>query len=272
MQKIPENTAVVLINYATDAWLPIALNSFFEHFEAPRGVLLVDNDPTPNRHLCLYEQKYPVQILRDTRVTLPTDSFCLDHRRNHGAALDYVTEWVREHDYEYMLHFEPDCFIYGTAWWDGLKAGIDDGYSMAAIYAKPYGPLQPVPSLWKLADIAHSFRAQRRGSDQAHPRYAELYDTTYVTSLPETQRLAIAGPTWYDMWVNPATCMWDTAQKNWFDLAAQGRCWHVPPRRLDGEMSDLNSATQFFHAWWGSRRGPDLNAWPQLRPYARIRV
>jgi hypothetical protein len=272
MQVIPANTAVVVIDYQSITWLPIALNSFFEHFSAPANLVIVDNNPDVNHELDAYADNYGAIIIRDLREALPTDSFCIDGRRSHGAAMDYAAEWLRAHNYEYMLHIEPDCFISGVAWWHELNSAINNNCAMSAIYAKPYGPLHPTPSLWRLKDISGSFRAQYRGADQQHPRYNELYNSNFVQNLEPGIREIIGGVNWYDIWVNPTTCIWDTAQKNWFDLAVIGRCAHTGSKRLDDAVAVLNSDTQFFHAWAGAQKSSDINLWPEFAAYSRIRA
>lgn len=272
MQSSLANMALVVIDYQTAAWLPIAINSFFEHFVEPVSLVIVDNNPTPDVELRAYADSYGAIVLRDLREHLPEDMFFLDSRRSHGAALDYVVEWLRSHNYEYMLHIEPDCFIRGLVWWHELRDAIAAGYAMAAVYAKPYGPLHPTPSLWQLSAVPGSFRACWRGTDQQHPRYRELYDLDFVQNLPPGTREIIGGEDWYDMWINPVTCMWDTAQKNWFDLAVDNRCVHTGTCRKDVAAADRNSDTQFWHGWAGTKSAPDLKIWPEFAPYAGIRT
>lgn len=109
-----------------------------------------------------------------------------------------------------------------------------------------YGPLHPCPSMWSVQQPWASFVEQPRGADVEHPRYRELFWIDRQLGAIEANFPEML-PWWQ---VN-----WDTAQKNWFQAAAEDRAFRVP------ECNDIR------HFWSGAtahRDHPEFGSNPQL--------
>lgn len=233
----------IVVSYHTPQWIKVALRSFHRHFPGQQ-VLVIDNNPVAGEPgwepACDEEREWLSACPGVTLVHNPLAD------RRHGAAIDLALAICREEHADFMLHFEPDCHILGTAWYELLTRPMLEGAWMSGMTRQHYGPLHPCPSMWRVDHDWASFLDQPRGDDERHPRYHELFSLeSLVTSVERYCPPAI--PWWRKNW--------DTAQKNWFHAAVHDRAVRVPHTK------------DFRHFWGGSlahRYHPELSMNAQL--------
>jgi hypothetical protein len=217
----------VVVSYQTRRWIKVALRSYRRHF--PEGmILVVDNNPKPGER----GWSADVQEERAWLKSLP-DILLIENpatRKSHGSGLDLAADWARQNGFEFLLHFEPDCLISGRRWYEALRDAVDRGAWMAGSCRRPYGPIHPTPSLWRVDRIESSFEDRVRGVDEAHPRFRELFDLDWLVNAIREQRGAVS---WWQT-------HWDTAQGPWFRAAMHDRTALVSP------------TNDFHHFWLGS--------------------
>lgn len=232
----------VLISYHTDRWIKVALRSYRRHF--PDGmVLVIDNNPAPGAPgwtpLCEQERAW-LRARPDVLLVVNEAP-----HKGHGTGMDCALAWCLENDVEAMLHFEPDCLITGTRWFEALQDALDAGAWMAGSHRKLYGPIHPAPSLWRTREVRASFEIQHRGDDVQHPRFRELFDLDWLVEAIRND-----GGRW-EWWRDH----WDTAQKAWFLAAVYGK-------------ATLVAETPDFHHYWGGtgthRDHPALTEDPRI--------
>ena len=237
----------VLVSYRTRYWIRVGAGSFRKHFP-DWPLLVVDNNPAPGEPGYTGECAEERQWLygQPGLIIVPNESL----PRTHGGGLDLAVEWCRRNGRTTMLHFEPDCQIFGHAWARALLAALESGAWMAGLFRSSYGPIHPTPSAWRVDQVVGSFQAQPRGAEGLHPRFPELF------SLDALQRVVEAdGDTW-EWWRHH----WDTAQRNWFHAAVHDRATLVSS---EGEMG-------FRHFWCGSTQNRESDVlWsdPALREF-----
>lgn len=206
----------------SDGWdsIKVALGSFHDHF-AQEKVLVVDNDKDDEAYAgkkkWLYS--YPHAIVVRNQLTQAPDFWPNHHPRSnhhHGHGIDLAAAYCRRHGYDYMLYFEPDCLITGTAWFDAMWECMVDGAWMTGINPCNHSAriIHVCPSIWKVdkPPCALSFAHQPMAKDREHPSFTEM--TEFIESARE--------------WV-----CWDTAQRNWWIAALEGKALRAHPERQD---------------------------------------
>lgn len=243
---VPRSVIPVIVSYHTPRWIKVALRSFHRHFPREQ-VLVVDNNPLEGEPgwepACDEERAWLQAYPAVTLIRNPAPE------RRHGAAIDLAMRFCREERAPFMLHFEPDCHVLGTTWYELLLRPMIQGAWMSSMTRRFYGPLHPCPSMWRVDHDWDSFLDQPRGQDEQHPRYGELFFLD-----PLLQSVATYDPAAIPWWQEN----WDTAQKNWFRAAVHDQAVRVP------ETKD------FRHFWSGShahRDHPELTSNPQLAEF-----
>lgn len=234
---------VVLVAYHSALWIRVAIGSFLAQ-RPGETILVVDNNPRRAdlawETACEEERQW---LSAHPHVRL-IDNEADD--RTHGAGLDRALAWCRAQGVATMLHIEPDCYVTGLEWYSNLTAAIEGGAWMAACVRKPWGPLHPCPSIWRVDEVRASFRRQDGTVDATHPRFTELVDV-------ERYRLESGVDARTQRW------SWDTGLKAWFEAAVAHRAAAV-------------SGRGFRHYWCGSqtrREHLDLFLDPRLVRYTR---
>ena len=234
------STAFCLVAYKTVSWMPVALNSFHQHFP-DETLIVVDNNRSESadaarEHQYLRERSFCTLIMPEASSD-----------RSHGAGIDSAVLWCRSNQIRYLVHFEPDCLILGRKWYVELKQALKAGNSMAGSHRKSYGPIHPTPSIWDLSFTHSSFRQAVRGNDEAHPRFHELFDLelllSYCRSTYEPRIVE-----WFEKF-------WDTGQRPWFNAAASNKAALIKP------------SDDFIHFWKGSESTPTPDLHPALSLY-----
>lgn len=237
----------VVVSYRTRYWIRVGVGSFRKQFP-DWPLLVVDNNPSPGEPEYTGESEEEREWLHAQQglIILPNEVL----PRTHGGGLDLALDWCRRNARTTMLHFEPDCLIFGETWVNALLAALESGAWMAGLFRSSYGPIHPTPSAWRVDQVAGSFQAQPRGAEELHPRFSELF------SLEALQRVVEAdGDTW-EWWRHH----WDTAQRNWFHAAIHDRATLV----------SAEAETGFRHYWCGSTHNRESKVlWtdPALREF-----
>jgi hypothetical protein len=241
----------VLVSYHTRHWIRVAVGSYLEQFPDER-LLVVDNNPkrgeTGWTSSCEAEQRWLACHPQVELLDNPTPDQDWG-TRSHGGGVDLALAACRARGAEVLLLLEPDCLVSGRAWRDNLLAALAAGAWMAGCSPRAYGPIHPVPTAWRVAEVRASFKAsQPRAPDEEHPRYRELVHPEILEA--EYRPIGI-----WDWWSRH----WDTGEKAWFEAAVHDRAVAVP-------------GPGFRHYWHGSyaRRlaAAGLVArFPELRPY-----
>ena len=155
-------------------------------------------------------------------------------KASHGSGLDLALESCRSWGHDVMVHVEPDCTVGGRRWYDNLIDSIAAENAMVSGFRKQYGPLHPTPSAWDVGFDWETFDVTPRGTDVSHPEFKKLFDLEVlrfqVAHQPRRTRKFFE-------------TNWDTAQRNWFLAARNGR-------------ATLVECPDFTHHWFGSKRGP----------------
>lgn len=203
-------------------WTKISITSFREHFPDDPLLVVDHNHFAPER---AFLASWGAIVLDNHGPT------------THGGGLDAARLWCLENGYEVMVHFEPDCEVYGRRWYANLVGAIEFGYWMSGSQKMPFGPIHPCPSAWLLDKFDHTFQACLRGRDVMHDRYSE-----FVPFPDQLDWIDQHPPTWG--WQRFWTYWWDTGMKNWFDAAVQ-------------DKAALVSCEDIRHFWYGRQRGPE---------------
>ncbi|HUY32310.1 MAG TPA: hypothetical protein VMV69_05980 [Pirellulales bacterium] len=232
----------VLVAFHTARWIKVALRSYHRHFPHDR-VVVVDNNPRPGEPgwepACDTERDW---LRSCSDVTLLSND---GPDKRHGAGIDVALDHCRTIGAEIMLHFEPDCLVTGSDWYEELWRPLNGGAWMAGNHCKLYGPIHPTPSMWRIDRVAGSFVDRPRGADADHPRFAELFDLARLLD-----HVRVEAPQLESWWREN----WDTGQHNWFHAAAAGR-------------AALAKTTGDFHHYW---RGSMLPEHPALTNDPRV--
>jgi hypothetical protein len=226
----------VIISYRSYPWIKVGLGSFRRFFPSS-PILIIDNNLDPGMQgydpLMETERKW----IRDWCSQDRHNHFekTVSPEKNHGLAMDWATQWCRDHGVRWMMHFEPDCLIDGIDWANQLLWATAKNVWMAGSHRKSYGPIHPTPSIWDVRQIKSSFKEQLRGSDMSHPRFNELVDMKDL--MAQAEKTA-----WFQhYWGN----WWDTAQKPWFECAVYDKALLV------------EATPDFKHFWSGSGNNPN---------------
>ena len=247
---MPKSYQTALVAFHTYRWIRVAVGSFQRHF--PDGNLLViDNNPA--RDQPGFEEHCGVEsdwLMEQPQVTVIRNS---SFKKTHGVGLDIATEWCRAESIPILVVIEPDCLIRGPVWLERMVSAVREGALMAGYFKKPYGPIHPAPSAWRIETIHASFETQSREIDECHARFHELFD------VAELRRIVDAD---HDSWEFWGRC-WDSTQKNWFNAAVLDKAVLLP---VDGELD-------FRHYWCGSlsnRESSVLQSDPELSQYSSL--
>src|SRR5262245_3500447 len=112
-------------------WIKIALRSFHAHFPGEK-VLVVDNDSDDDRYAgkraWLHAYSNAIVIRNPmTRDAAFWQHHHPRHHHHHGAGIDLAVDYCRQHGYQFLLYFEPDCLVAGRTWvenmWQQLQSG-----------------------------------------------------------------------------------------------------------------------------------------------------
>jgi len=205
-------------------WTKISVTSFREHF--PKAPLVaVDQNHNPKE----------VEFLKSQ------DAIIINGKRGdqHGTGMDLAIQWCKG-KVDVMIHIEPDCIFLGRKWFDLLMSGVvDDGNWMSGSCQYEFGPIHPCPSAWDVNQVKHSFEYVSKRKDIYLPQHHKLIDFKALIKdlhiknekhgyTKEQNHVFLYG--------------WDTALKNWFEAASQGKAIKV------------ETTNDFFHFWHGSCR------------------
>jgi hypothetical protein len=221
-----QKIAPVLVSYHTIRWIKVGIRSYLKYFPKHQ-IIVVDNNPDPGDARWTSECEQERDFLNGCPNVLLLKNESRD--KSHGSGIDNACSWCRNNGVELMLHFEPDCLIQGTVWFEELLANIEKGASMTGSHRKSYGPIHITPSIWNVKEVIASFTAQPRKNDMQHPLFHKLVD---MRALKE-EIVNYDKRRWFWHAIN-----WDTAQKNWFNAAVQGK-------------AVLARETGDFHHYWG---------------------
>jgi hypothetical protein len=209
-------------------WIKIALRSFHVHFPGEK-VLVVDNDMEDERYAGkrAWLHAHPDAIVIRNPATRDF-RFWKDHNprdnHHHGTGIDLAVAYCRRQGYAFLLYFEPDCLVCGTVWVDNMWEGMERGAWVAGPNTASHSDriIHPCPSIWRIDSSCcrTTFLRQSKGVDRQHPLYPALTGFDDVAMNWDA---------------------WDTAQKNWWVAALQGKAFrsHFPHR-------------EFIHYWNGS--------------------
>jgi len=191
--------------------------------------IIIDNNPREEEYgydeVCARESRI---LSVNQRVIYKRNTWEPDIKvRSHGLGMDFALDFCKQYNFDWMLHIEPDCKVFGREWYDQLIEIAPD-YDVIAIFKTSFGPIQPCLSLWRVRSIKHSFKLQSMNTD--HPRFNELVSIPNLlkeTGMPKGYKIKLT---------------WDTAQKNWFAAAVLDRCIVI------GNPGDI------AHIGWSSKR------------------
>ena len=205
-------------------WTKICLREFRKHF--PNSILVIaDQNHNPDEIDLV--QSFNAKIIKGNRGD------------QHGTGMDLTASWCKNNDIDVMIHFEPDCLISGSVWYDNLIHEIHKGNWMTGGFQYSFGPIHPCPSAWVVNEIKHTFAYVPKEKDIQHPKFRDVFNTKELMYKLNTE---LNHYTDFQNWL--FTYGWDTAQKNWFECA------------INKKSSLAKTSDDFIHFWCGSRKTP----------------
>lgn len=239
-----------IILHLTSPWTKVGVGSFRKFFPEQK-ILLVDNNPptqsSAEAEKITAERDWVKSLKNVEIISGGIESEDILGKWSHGSGMQLAAEWCRAHEYDYMLHIEPDVLVSGRKWYEALLEGANQGFWFIGSHQKSYGPIHPTPSLICVRELASSFWAQPREQDSKHARFEELFNLSKL--LKDCRKLY---PKEQIAWFEKN---WDAAQKVWFEAATSDKALLVP------EMVD------FRHFWLGSKVAPNPQKFPEIAQY-----
>ena len=203
-------------------WARIAFPLFREHF--PKSFLVaVDHNKGIDKN----------KILDLANVILYSPA---DDDQGHGRGLQTGCEWLREHEFDVMVHIEQDCVYSGHQWYDNLVKAIDDGAWVSGVNTTPWGMRHIAGSAWRLDHVLYSFKICHKRNDVFDPEHERLIDERQIGATLTKNRAPLCNWRFHFY-------QWDSGMKNWFHCARENKAAIVP-------------APDFFHVWGSWRRLP----------------